>query len=334
MLTEGLLSVDRFEYNGKHYAVPVFCPKDGINLRPNPVGCSSPSVPADSPIIQKLNSIWDLENFKVSRCPVSVGFIPEGKRARMFSSENVVPRTLDMPIKFPGSEFRIPRVFSQFVPLIQQVADYELLINRQCYDEYYCYMTVDGGYVNPGDLQREASCHVDGFQGPRWNPKVRCNHTYTVSNVLPTVFYVQPFNFDELDDSKHNFFFEMNHQVQQTDSASAWQSQPFEITLMDCYTVHRGSEATERVFRYFIRLSFEVRIFDRLGNAHNPLFAYDWPMVERDIEQLGLSVFRKDGDPCNSLFPWQQPDGSAHPDRRIKTKPNLRLLRSEGESPA
>ena len=69
------------------------------------------------------------------------------------------------------------------------------------------------------------------------------------------------------------------------------------------------------------------RVFDRLGNAHNPLFDYAWEMVERDIEQLRLVPFRANGDPSLNVFPWQALDGSPLPDDAPKTKP--RLWRSE-----
>ena len=103
---------------------------------------------------------------------------------------------------------------------------------------------------------------------------MRNNHTYTVSNAVPTAYYIQPFDFDLLDDTKHDFFWEMNRQVALTNSAFMWQPSDNEMTMMDCYCVHRGTEATEEIFRTFVRISFEARIFDRLGNAHNPMFRY------------------------------------------------------------
>ena len=93
---------------------------------------------------------------------------------------------------------------------------------------------------------------------------------------------------------------------------------------MEAYCDHRGVEATEPTARTWIRLSFETRIFDRLGNAHNPMFSYDWKMVPRDIEQLNLEVYANDGDPSLSVFPWQAADGSALPAGAEKTKPRLK----------
>jgi hypothetical protein len=77
-----------------------------------------------------------------------------------------------------------------------------------------------------------------------------------------------------------------------------------------------------------MRLSFEERrrVFDRLGNAHNPLFDYAWEMVERDIEQLHLVPFRRGGDPSHNVVPWQALDGSPLPPGSPKTKPRLKSV--------
>jgi hypothetical protein len=87
-----------------------------------------------------------------------------------------------------------------------------------------------------------------------------------------------------------------------------------------------AEHADAPIHRTWLRLSFEERrrIFDRRGNAHNPLFDYAWEMVERDIEQLHLVPFRADGDPSHNVFPWQALDGSLLPPDAPKTKPRLR----------
>ncbi len=94
---------------------------------------------------------------------------------------------------------------------------------------------------------------------------------------------------------------------------------------MNAYSVHRGVDATVDTFRTWLRLSYEVREFDRLGNAHNPLFDYNWKMVERDIEQLGLTAFDPNSDPSLRVFPWQDIGGNVNPNG-VKTKPNLRPI--------
>jgi hypothetical protein len=309
------------EYRGKHFSLPLLS-SDGVRFEPRAqLRCRN--LLQDSPVIQDLNKPFDLQCFKTPRRPVSVGFLSQRER-RILSRETGAPRVLDMPIKFPGSDVRIPAELAMYEPIIRRAFAFEAWVNAECYDEYYCYLTIDKGIVKPGTLQREAPCHVDGFQGNRWNPKVRNNHTYTVSNAVPTAYYIQPFDFDLLDDTKHDFFWEMNRQVALTNSAFMWQPSDNEMTMMDCYCVHRGTEATEEIFRTFVRISFEARIFDRLGNAHNPMFRYAWPMVPRDIEELKLVAFAAESDPSLRVFPHQNLEGKPRDKGAPKTKPNLR----------
>jgi hypothetical protein len=58
--------------------------------------------------------------------------------------------------------------------------------------------------------------------------------------------------------------------------------------------------------------------------VHNPLFDYQWKMVDRDIEQLALRAFRENSDPSLRVFPWQDLDGKALPKGAPKTKPRLK----------
>ena len=155
-----------------------------------------------------------------------------------------VPRVLDMPIKFPDiAEYRVPRALAQLAGVIQRIVDVEHSINPH-HADYFAYLTVDQGWVEPTRLQREAPCHFDGFQGARWHPRCHTNHSYTVSDVLPTAYYVQPFDLRTLDERVHDFFWEMNAQVADTDEVFRWQPRAAELTVMDCYCVHRGVEAS------------------------------------------------------------------------------------------
>lgn len=322
----GVLAVERLGYRGKRYAIPIFDPADPVVLVPRPERAPSPPSPESSPILRCLHATWDLAEFERPRRPVSLGILDEDE-LRTFTRPHAV-RVLDMPIKFPDrGEYRLPRALEQFAGALQRIVDFEHAVNPH-HDEYFAYLTIDQRTVAPRTLHREAPCHVDGFQGARWQPKCRNNHSYTVSDVLPTAYYVQPFDLRALDERLHDFFWEMNAIVADTEEAHRWQPAGAEITLMDCYSVHRGveNESDTPVFRTWLRLSFEERrrVFDRLGNAHNPLFDYAWEMVERDIEQLGLRAYREDGDPSLRVFPWQGLDGKPLPPGAPKTKPRLR----------
>lgn len=307
-------------YRGKRFFLPSLS-KEGFEVVADASKNQAVLPSAEqSPVIKDLNSVWDLSKFLVPREPVRVGMI-EGEELARFGSPGA-PRVLDMPIKFPGSNFRVPQEFEQFRSVIERIAHCEAALNPECFDEYYCYMTVDQGWVKPETLQREAPCHVDGFQGARWEPKERINHTYVVSDAIPTTYYPQAFDFSKLDIAVHNFFWEMNRQVALAKSAGALRPQEGEISLIDAYTVHRGSEADRETHRTWIRLSFETRKFDRLGNGKNPLFQYEWEMRERDIEGLNLVAFDQGSDPSLRVFPWQSESGETLP-VGVKSKPNL-----------
>ncbi len=324
-LAPGVVRIDRFAYRGKNYQVPVFDTQEPVVLTARPPTVTLPE-PTYESVLRCLNSTWDLDEFMIPRRPVSLGTLSAAELAVFTQPEAV--RVLDMPIKMPDcAEYRLPRALRQFAGALQRIIDVEHHVNPR-HADYHAYLTIDQRWVEPGTLHREAPCHVDGFQGARWQPKCLTNHTYTVSDVLPTAYYEQPFDFAGLDERVHDYFWEMNAQVADTNEAFRWQPEPAEITLMDCYCVHRGVENTgqTRVFRTWLRLSFEERrrVFDRLGNAHNPLFDYDWKMVDRDIEQLGLRAFRETGDPSLRVFPWQGLDGKPLPAGAPKTQPRLR----------
>jgi len=308
----------RAAYRGKSYQMPNLS-ASGVSFIGEPIEIVRPR----GPVIRDLNSTWNLKKFLEPRKPLTVSILSAEERETLGTIP--LPRVLDLPIKFPGSDYRLPQELAGLEWLIKRVADYEATINPYGLAQYYCYLTVDRGLVAPNTCLREAPCHVDGFQGARWQPKVAINHTYSVSDVLSTTFYIQPFDFSRLDDTKHDFFWEMNRQVNLSNSLYAWRPVDGALTLMDAYTVHRGSESPIPQMRTFVRISYEVRIFDRLGNAHNPMFDYSWEMVPRDIEELKLVAFDPQSDPSLRVFPHQDLTGKRNR-KGVKTKPTLRPL--------
>jgi hypothetical protein len=310
------------EYNQKRYKVPLFDPAEGcVRIAPRE-GVTVAHDP-DDVLVRDLNIPFSIERFLTPRRPLNCGVLDPSERDA-FTAASDARDVLDLPIKFPGSDFRLPREYAQWASVVQRVADAERALNARCYDEYYCYLTLRRERVPRGGQGHYAPCHVDGFQGARWSPKVRTNHTYTITNALPTVYFLQPFDLRPLDLSRHDAFWEMNRQVALTRSAHAWNDYPdFALMLMDAYCVHIAMDAPEDTERVWLRLSFEVREFDRLGNGRNPFFSYDWEMVPRDIEQLGLVAYDPTCDPTLRVFPWQAVDGTRNP-KGVYTVPNLR----------
>jgi len=265
--------MERYQYNGIVFTIPEFC-GEGIVLSVNPqIVSESP----EHPIIQNVHTIWDLQKFVVPRRPIIAGLVEDRSS---FRAKDAL-RTLDLPIKFPGTEYRLPLELGQFEETLETMISFEHAINPYA-DEYYAYVTVDQGMVQQGGMQRKGGCHVDGFQGARVQPKTYINRSYVVADMVPTVFYCQPFHTEHLDEEAHDFFLDFDRQAQED---CVHRPEPFQIALMDVYTVHRSDWASEAGFRTFLRLSYDVAIFDRLGNAHNPLFDYEWEMLPRDTQE-------------------------------------------------
>ncbi len=191
-------------------------------------------------------------------------------------------RILDCPIKFPGSDkIRIPNELLLICPEIMDVVQYEIDHNNY-FDEYYAYVTTDYSFVKKGETQRKAGCHIDGYQGTRTSKNERINRSYTYSSCDPTEFFLHGFDISNIDDSKYNVFHYMDKVA---DESKIWQPKPWEIVLMNVYNVHRSAVAKEDGHRFFFRLTFDTRKFDRLGNTHNPMFNYKWDMVARDTQK-------------------------------------------------
>lgn len=231
-------------------------------------------------IHETINSVWNKDEYKMVHRPVIVGEI---RRWEQFSSP--VERVLDMPIKFPGTEYRVPKNLDHFWGSITTCIREENRINPK-HDQFYAYLTIDQGWVLPNQTHRTSGYHVDGMQGARINPKVTIEHSYLASNTLPTVFCPQPFYVTDLDEDTHNFFATFEKQALVRNEMVF---PDYTIILQDAYCVHRCSRAYKPTYRTFFRLEYSVRIWDRLGNTHNPLFDYNWDMVPRDIpKHLGI----------------------------------------------
>ncbi len=262
-------------YAGYSFSVPTLG-SAGIALTPAPYTVTQ--LHFQSQIIADLHSVWDIRQFRHARHPIKVGETPD---QHVFNRP--VIRILDMPIKLAGSnDYRLPRELIPFLRTIQMIIDHEhsVLTGDQLL-AYNAYLTIDQSDVKAGVIQRKPGAHVDGFQGARIYPKTIINHSYIVSNGAPTIFYPQPFDCSHVDERVHDCFLEMDAQ---SDESRAMQVEPNTVYLMDAYTVHRAAIATHHFFRTFLRISYDVKPFDRLGNAINPLFSYAWEMVPREAQ--------------------------------------------------
>lgn len=270
-------------HRGIDLLLPFFSAGHGLHLEPKPTALSLKGLQGYD-VLRDFGKTWDIAKHATARRPVVLDRL-DAIGARMFSShiEPFASHVLDMPIKFPGTDVRLPHELASFAHVVQRIVDIERFLNVD-YEKYYAYLSIHQGMVNPGDRQRETPYHVDGFQGPRWTEKHPANHSYLLTDDLPTVFYPVGFPLDDIDPNFDDIYAEFARRIDGDPRVETWMPKPLEIMLMDCYCVHRGQRALQPTFRTWLRISWETRIFDRLGNAHNPLFDYRWDMVARDTD--------------------------------------------------
>lgn len=235
-------------------------------------------------LTEDIQNVWTPLRFGLTRQPHVVG-----KLAAKEDFLKEVPSVLDMPIKLPFSEIRIPKEHDteSIREIIAKSLAFEKNINPE-WEKYHIYLTVHHSFVEAATTQRRAGAHIDGMQGERYPVKIPVCHSYLVSNAVPTCFFNHPFQTD-LCEKIQNWFYEFD---KVKDYSRSSLSKPFEINLMTAYSLHESTAATEDTIRTFVRLEFSLKQFNRIGNSVNPLFELDWDFEERPIPaHLAVSNF-------------------------------------------
>jgi hypothetical protein len=227
----------------------------------------------------RIHTLWNENEFDKINLPV-VLFHLNNDEINMSSKLQDI-RILDMPIRFPRSDYRIPHELESLTPLIQKIAFHEHCIN-QYVDDYYCYITLDRRLVKSGQNTRKAGIHVDGFQGARLEHLLPIDHSYLIYDTLPTIFFNQEFHIESWWDKNIHNYFEGFEQQKKEECSIQYPCNT--VLLIDAYTLHEAPMAQVDTYRTFVRLTYTVREFDRLGNAHNPMFNYQWNMLPRNIQ--------------------------------------------------
>lgn len=235
-------------------------------------------------LTEDIRKDWDPNRFALIRYPEPIAEIQE-KDCFVKEIRNV----LDMPIKIPGSDVRIPEDLqtASMLEIINTCLNFEKEINPNI-EDYYVYVTVHHSFVEKETTQRRAGAHIDGMQGERYPEKMPVCHSYIVSNEVPTRFFYHPFP-RNLCEKTQNWFYEFDKKKNENMSVL---SKPFEINLMTAYSVHESTQATTDAVRTFVRLEFSQKKFDRTGNTVNPLFDLNWDYQDRSIpEHLKKEIF-------------------------------------------
>ena len=242
----------------------------GYDLAPRPAAVSD----RRSPIYASLLKPWSLAHLLQIHKPVTVGRVED--RAA-FSGPT--PSVLNMPIKMPGTGFRVPAELEQFREFLQKIIDHENAVNPEM-DGWYAYLTVDQHDVSAGSTHRRPGVHIDGVQGARYAVKLPPEHLYSASDRLGTVFYDQSFDLTRLDPARQHVHAELERQAREENAVRV---ADYDIAYWDSYSVHRADVAPEPLRRTFVRVEFSRKRYDSLGDTHNPLFEYDWRPVARPI---------------------------------------------------
>ena len=246
----------------------------GIGFNPEPA--STGLILPTSPVLDDIGTLWDPAKFAVARAPVVVGAVDPGT---LWHDPWLL---FGLPIKFPGSSYRVPIELEWLHEFLQLCINAEQLINADL-DNYYAYLDVECSFVPPHHFQRLPGPHSDAIQGRRIQPKQPVEHFYATVSYDPTRFFVQPFDLADCNLETHyvNPVF-----AQQAHLKNVITHKAGEITLFDAYTIHEAIQSLRGGERTFVRLGFSTRQYDRLGNAHNPLFDYAWEMVPRPLPDL------------------------------------------------
>src|SRR5580693_6291900 len=106
--------LDGFEYDvhisTRRFLIPRLS-SVGVRFRP---AAYNGLVPHHMPTLRSLNTIWDVANFAQPRSPWAAG--------QFILPRPHVPNVVDLPVKFPGTEYRIPSEFADALPLLKRMA--------------------------------------------------------------------------------------------------------------------------------------------------------------------------------------------------------------------
>ena len=235
---------------------------------------------------------WDLQTMQNGShgFPEIVGDIrvqsypPEGDSLNTIQKLSDLPTihsVLDFPIYMPDQGWKIPVwIEHHFGSIIDQVRKHEN--QYEDFEDRYVYITVDQRWLTPNTHHRRPGFHSDGFAlnlAEAVKNQEVVDHTYIVSDVLPTEFIfggfpLQSFHTDE--EALEVFESESINRPIGTFPCST-------LLMLTPYVIHRTPfyNGIEPIRRTFIKISVSKRQFRRQGNTHNDLFHYDWVMLPR-----------------------------------------------------
>jgi hypothetical protein len=229
---------------------------------------------------------WDMSKLNQINAPLIIETIRDEKEQKQFSALDNT-QVYDMPIYAPGIGWRIPNALAAHAKLLEHMASAERAANPNV-DNCFAYVTYDSGVVAPNHYARREGLHVDGFlskanQIPEHDGKVYGDNTYLMCDDLGTELYPGPFDLSHI--NQNNATEVLSAFEAQGKGMAYMQAKPYTIyrlTVNDVHAVHPNDTGEYRQ-RNFIKVTFSVRPFNRLGSTINPLFnGLNWQYVPRD----------------------------------------------------
>ncbi len=166
-----------------------------------------------------------------------------------------------MPVKMADDwDLKIPNNLACFIPLIKA-------IGGTVDNSDYVYLTAKKMFVSAQCAGNRPGWHIDGFGTDDTN--------FIWSDSMPTEFCIQDF---ELPDD-HDISLQQMEQQARAENIKTYPNKS--LLGLNSSMVHRVSILPFEGFRTFVKISISKERYNLIGNAHNYLFDYDWPMTER-----------------------------------------------------
>lgn len=191
-----------------------------------------------------------------------------------------------LPVQFGdlGWAFRLPANLEFAREFVEDVISAEFDRTRR--NEWrYTYVTARRGFATPGNPLNRPGWHADGFGTGDIN--------YVWTDRYPTLFAEQPFTGISTGHNVSMMQFEDQIEVGST------RTYPDKTLLrLDQHVIHSAPEIpAPGGERSFFKVSFSNERYALLGNSHNHLFDYDWPMIDRTVARNDPSRRETDSVP-------------------------------------
>lgn len=266
-----------------------------------------------NPLLSKkelfVNKKWDIRYYDQLNYPVILGQI-EGQE-KFSQRKGSALRFLDMPLYMPDQGWHIPPELAQFEETIAKAIAFEREVNPRFEKNCYVYITVDQGDVYPKEAQRRTGWHADSYlkiDNTKRGVDIACDHVYVIADNCPTPFLTGPFSVKDID--AENLDEVLARFAKEAEGKTPTFYPDYTLLRLNPYCIHNvGFYETDIVLqRTFVKISISQNKYCKLGNAHNPGFIYDWPMLPRhhvpyDNQALKHSSHRKDRDRFTHIQP-------------------------------